>query len=138
MSLRRYLAVGLFVAALCGTQAIAQERPKPACDQQGCSVEWAAKVDGNWKWVSVTLSQSEADSLASALKEASDQPVLHIHMVRDGENLTFLADKAGSDKASTETADKLQQQALFRIKDFRFRVVPEGTAYPLLRNRMKS
>jgi len=133
MSLKRISAlVVLLVAGCC--LALAQDRPSPVCDQSGCSVEWATKVDGNWTWVSVHLSQAEADSLAQALKAASDQPVLHIHMVRKGDELSFKADEG----ASSESADKLQQQALFRIKGFRFRVVPEGTSYSLLRDRKKA
>lgn len=95
--------------------------------------QWAVHNGDAWKWVSVPLSAEEQESLNQAIQQAGGlNASTHVHMVAKGDKLSFQADTANK-----ESADQLAKQALFRSGEQRFRVVPEGNSYMVLKGRME-
>jgi len=81
----------------------------------------------------VPLSAEEQESLNQAIQQAGGfNANTHVHMIAKGDKLTFQADAANK-----ESADQLAKQALFRSGEQRFRVVPEGNSYIVLKGRLE-
>lgn len=95
--------------------------------------QWAVRDGDNWKWVNAPLSAEEQESLNQAIQQAGGMNAdTYVVMIAKGDKLSFQAD---TDKK--ESADKVAKQALFKTGEQRFRVVPKGTSYTVLKSRLE-
>ena len=126
------MAAVVFAAFACFAQK-QQAGKAAATGTEGHGYQWAVRNGDAWKWVSVPLSAEEQESLNQAIQQAGGLNAnTHVHMVAKGNKLSFQADTGNK-----ESADQLTKQALFKSGEQRFRVVPEGNSYMVLKGRME-
>ena len=118
----------VFTAFACYAQ-----KPQASKTAAQSGYQWAVHSGDTWKWVNVPLSAEEQESLVQAIQQARGlNPSLHVHMIAKGDKLSFQ-----TDAANKEPAEQLAKQALFRSGEQRFRVVPEGNSYMILKGRLE-
>jgi hypothetical protein len=110
-----------------GTKAAAKSGAKSS------GYQWAVSSGGSWKWVNAPLSAEEQASLDQALQQAGGAgPDNYVLMIANGEKLSFQ-----TDTEKKESVDRVAKQALFKTGDQRFRVVPKGNSYMILKARLE-
>ena len=106
----------------------------PGCGPtSGCRASLATRMGSEWKWLDVPLSNDEQASLANAFATAKSEQTPHVHLRLKGKTLEFVPDTAAA-----ETPNALKDLALLKVDDTRLRIVPEGTAYGVLSQRVKA
>ena len=125
--------VTIIMVAVFTTLACWAQKPEAGKATAQSGYQWAVHSGDAWKWVNVPLSAEERESLVQAIQQAGGlNPNMHVHMIAKGDRLSFQ-----TDAANKESAEQLAKQALFRSGDQRFRVVPEGNSYMILKGRLE-
>ena len=123
----------IIIAIVFAALACFAQKPKASKAAVANGYQWAVRDADSWKWINVPLSAEEQESLNQAIQQAGGlNSSTHVHMVAKGDKLSFQADTANK-----ESAEQLSKQALFRSGEQRFRVVPEGNSYMVLKGRME-
>ena len=108
-------------------------KPSAGSGANSNGYEWAVRSGDAWKWVGAPLSAEEQESLNQAIQQAGGKnPGTYVLMVAKGDKLSFQADTE-----KKEPADQLEKQSLFKIGEYRFRVVPKGNSYTILKSRLE-
>src|SRR5215467_14326594 len=120
------------LTAFACAQTSSTGKPSAGSGAKAGGYEWAVRSGDGWKWVNAPLSTEEQESLSQAIQQAGGtNPGTYVVMIVKGDKLVFQADTEKKESV------QLEKQSLFKIGEYRFRVVPKGTAYIILKGRLE-
>lgn len=123
----------VFAAFACAQTSGTSSKPSASSGAKSNGYEWAVHSGDSWKWVGAPLSAEEQESLNQAIQQAGGKnPGTYVLMIARGDKLSFQADTE-----KKEPADQLEKQSLFKTGEYRFRVVPKGNSYTILKSRLE-
>lgn len=128
------MTIALLLTAFAYAQTSATgNKPSAGSGAKSSGYEWAVRNGDGWKWVGAPLSAEEQESLNQAIQQAGGKnPGTYVLMIARGDKLSFQADTE-----KKEPADQLEKQSLFKTGEYRFRVVPKGNSYAILKGRLE-